>query len=158
MNTIRDKLVKLALEWQKHYGVAPAITTAISEYDAAIRLVGCSEHEYEIQMKDATAVRKGFDFIHEGTKYQIKANRPSGKKGSPVSKVGKASNYEWHQLIWILYDKNYVMQEAWQWDVETYRKLFHEKKHIRPDDMRHGLPINLQHDAHLNQKSSESEK
>jgi len=36
MNDIRDSLVKFALEWQSKFGVAPAITPALSEYEAAI--------------------------------------------------------------------------------------------------------------------------
>lgn len=41
---LRDKLVEVALEWQDSFGVAPQITSAISEYDAAM-LVGMSEAE-----------------------------------------------------------------------------------------------------------------
>ncbi len=33
---LRDQLVNIALKWQNKYGVAPAITSAISEYDAAM--------------------------------------------------------------------------------------------------------------------------
>ena len=41
---LRDKLIQVALEWQAKFGVAPQITTAVSEYDAAM-LVGMSESE-----------------------------------------------------------------------------------------------------------------
>ena len=80
-NSLRDKLVCVALEWQKRYGVAPQITTAISEYDAA----------------------------------------------------RTAQKNEWNCLIWILYDKHYVMQEAWQWDVEPYRQEFDKQNRLSPD-------------------------
>ena len=103
---LRDKLVDIALQWQACFGVAPSITSSISEYDAAM-LVGMSEKEYSDYMKDKTAVAKGTDFIYKNIKYQVKANRPSGKKGSFVTMVPKATNYEWDRLIWILYDKNY---------------------------------------------------
>lgn len=109
--TLRNKLIDIALLWQENFGVAPSITSAISEYDAAM-LIGMPENEYSEYMKDKTAVSKGVDFVFKNTRYQVKANRPSGKKGSPVTMVPKASNYEWDKLIWILYDKNYVMQEA----------------------------------------------
>ncbi len=33
---LRDQLVNIALKWQNKYGVAPAITSAIPEYDAAM--------------------------------------------------------------------------------------------------------------------------
>ena len=111
--TLRNNLVDVALQWQEKYGVAPSITSAVSEYDAAM-LVGMKESEYSEYMKDKTAVSKGADFVFKNIRYQVKGNRPSGKKGSFVTKVPKASNYEWDKLIWILYDKSYVMQEAWE--------------------------------------------
>ena len=48
---LRDKLVEVALEWQSKFGVAPSITSAVSEYDAAM-LVGMSESDYSEYMKD----------------------------------------------------------------------------------------------------------
>jgi hypothetical protein len=135
--TLRNKLVDIALEWQKCYGVAPSITSAISEYDAAL-LVGMTEREYSEYMKDKTAVSKGSDFVFNHQRYQVKANRPSGKPGSKVTKVAKATNYLWDKLIWILYDKNYIMQEAWEWDVNNYELEFDGKSRISPDDYRRG--------------------
>ena len=95
---LRDELVKIALRWQERFGVAPSITNAISEYDAAM-LVGMSESEYSDYMKDKTAVNKGSDFVFMNIRYQVKANRPSGKKGSFVTMVPKATNYEWDRLM-----------------------------------------------------------
>lgn len=137
---LRDKLVETALEWQKRFGVAPQITSVVSEYDSAM-LVGMSEKDYSDYMQDKTAVQKGFDFIFNGIRYQIKANRPSGKKGSKVTWVPKAKNYNWDILIWILYDKEYQIQEAWEWNVEDYIKNFDSKKRLSPDDMRKGNKI-----------------
>ena len=134
---LRNKLVEIALQWQERYGVAPSITSTISEYDAAM-LVGMSENEYSAYMKDKTAVNKGSDFVFNNTRYQIKANRPSGKKGSFVTMVPKAANYEWDRLIWILYDKNYVIQEAWEWGVEEYKDAFDAIKRLSPDHYRKG--------------------
>ena len=134
---LRDKLVEIALRWQERYGVAPSITSTISEYDAAM-LVGMSENEYSAYMKDKTAVNKGSDFVFNNTRYQVKANRPSGKKGSFVTMVPKAANYEWDRLIWILYDKNYVIQEAWEWGVEEYKDAFDAIKRLSPDHYRKG--------------------
>ena len=129
--------MKIALQWQERYGVAPSITSTISEYDAAM-LVGMSENEYSDYMKDKTAVIKGSDFVFKNTRYQVKANRPSGKKGSFVTIVPKAANYEWDRLIWILYDKNYVIQEAWEWEVEEYKDAFDAIKRLSPDHYRKG--------------------
>lgn len=134
---LRDKLVETALEWQKEFCVAPQITAVLSEYDSAM-LVGMSEKDYSDYMQDKTAVQKGFDFIFNGIRYQIKANRPSGKPRSEVSKVPGVSNYTWDKLIWILYDKNYVMQEAWEWDVESYKAAFAKIKRLSPEHYRKG--------------------
>lgn len=76
---LRAQLVSIALEWQRHYGIAPHITPALSEYDAA-KLVGLTDDEYGHYMQDKTAVARGHDFIYQGARYQIKAHRPSGKK------------------------------------------------------------------------------
>ena len=135
--SLRNKLIDTALQWQERFGVAPSITSAISEYDAAL-LVGMTENEYSDYMQDKTAVSKGADFIFNKTRYQVKANRPSGKKGSFVTMVPKATNYEWDKLIWILYDKNYVMQEAWEWCVKDYQAAFDGIKRRYPSQYRKG--------------------
>lgn len=135
--SLRNKLIDTALQWQERFGVAPSITSAISEYDAAL-LVGMTENEYSDYMQDKTAVSKGADFIFNKTRYQVKANRPSGKKGSFVTMVPKATNYEWDKLIWILYDKNYVMQEAWEWCVKDYQAAFDGIKRLSPSLYRKG--------------------
>lgn len=140
--TLRNKLVDIALEWQENFGVAPSITSAISEYDAAM-LIGMLESEYSDYMKDKTAVSKGADFVYNNTRYQVKANRPSGKKGSFVTMVPKASNYEWDKLIWILYDSKYEIQEAWEWSVHDYQNAFDNIKRLSPNDYRKGQCLYL---------------
>ena len=140
--TLRNKLVDLALEWQGNFGVAPSITSAISEYDAAM-LIGMLESEYSDYMKDKTAVSKGADFVYKNTRYPVKANRPSGKKGSFVTMVPKASNYEWDKLIWILYDSKYEIQEAWEWSVHDYQNAFDNIKRLSPNDYRKGQCLYL---------------
>lgn len=144
MSEIRNDLVTLALEWQQMFGVAPAITSAISELDAAM-LVGMSEVQYSNFMQSQTAVKKGLDFIFQGLRYQVKANRPSGKKGSRVTIVPKAKNYEWDILIWILYNKEYEIQEAWAWQVEDYINRFDEVKRLAPNDYRNGDNLLIDH-------------
>lgn len=127
----------VTLEWEARFGVAPAITSAVSEYDAAV-LLECSEDDYCDARKFMTAVTKGHDFKHGGKRYQVKANRPSGKPGSFVTLVAKPSNYEWDFLIWILYDRLYVIQEAWLWTVADYQSQLGTKNRISPADMRKG--------------------
>jgi hypothetical protein len=138
---IREKLIGVTLEWEQKFGVAPAITTALSEYDAA-RIVGCPIEEYCIGRANRTAVSKGHDFEFNGKKYQVKANRPSGKPGSPVTLVSKASNYDWDYLVWILYDQKYNVQEAWLWEVDDYKDKFDRQSRLSPEDMRRGNKLN----------------
>lgn len=138
--SLRVRLVAVALEWQVKFGIAPSITTALSEYDAAL-LVGCLEPDYVLQMQNRTAVTKGSDFFFGGKHYQVKANRPSGKKGSKPSITNKATNYNWDYLIWMLYDEKYVLLEAWLWEVEDYKARFHNQTYVRPNDLREGMPL-----------------
>ena len=143
---IRQTLVETALAWQRAYGVAPAITSAVSEYDAAL-LVGMSETEYSAYMQDKTAVARGHDFVHQGVRYQIKAHRPSGKPGSHITNAGKARNYEWDVLIWIRYDQNYEIEEVWAWERNDYIAAFDQKARISPADMRGGRSLITEFDA-----------
>ncbi len=139
---LRGRPVTTALEWERHFGVAPAITSALSEYDAA-RLIGHDDDSFSLDCVGRTAVTRGSDFTHDGLRYQVKANRPSGKKGSFVTLVSKASNYEWDRLIWILYDRFYQPQEAWEWKVADYRSAFDVKSRLSPTDMRRGRALVL---------------
>jgi hypothetical protein len=135
--TLREQMVQVALRWQQRFGVAPAITSTLSEYDVAL-LVGMNEETYAADCRCRTAVTRGCDFRHDGLGYQVKANRPSGKAGSFVTLVSRANNFEWDRLVWVLYDKSYVLQEAWEWEVTAYRQEFEDKKRLSPGDMRRG--------------------
>lgn len=137
-NLLRQNIIQLALEWQRKYGVAPHIISAISEYDAA-RLVGMTDEDYSSYMQDKTAVSRGHDFIYEGIRCQIKAHRPSGKRGSRITNAGKARNYDWDRLIWIRYNTEYEIQEAWSWDRNNYIEAFDSARRVSPDNMRNGL-------------------
>jgi hypothetical protein len=139
---LRDRLVAIALEWQAAFGVAPAITSVLSEFDASV-LVGCPLGAYCEGSAARTAVSKGHDFVYNGVRYQVKANRPSGKPGSPVTLVAKASNYEWDRLIWILYDRDYRIVEAWEWTADEYRARFHEVNRVAPAHMRGGRRLTV---------------
>ena len=135
MNKLRSRLVDVALEWERAFGNAPSITSAVSEFDAA-DLVGCPLQDYSACMQGVGAVQRGHDFIFNKIKYQVKGNRPSGKPGSKVTLVSKAKNYDWDFLIWVLYDREYRIKEAWQWEKTEYRKAFEGQKYTRPDDIR----------------------
>ncbi|MGB4468857.1 MAG: hypothetical protein WBH99_11905 [Azovibrio sp.] len=86
MKTLRNRLVETVLAREKSFGNASLITSALSELDAAL-LLGCSLEEYTIAMQGMTSVQKGYDFKFNGHRYQVKANRPSGKPGSFVTMV-----------------------------------------------------------------------
>ena len=144
---LRSRLIEIALEWELRFAVAPAITSALSEYDAAV-LLECSEDSYCDCRKLMTAVSRGHDFIFNGKRYQVKANRPSGKRGSSVTLVAKPSNYEWDFLIWILYDRLYVIQEAWLWTATDYQSQLGMKTRISPADMRKGKRLLPRDSAH----------
>jgi hypothetical protein len=137
MNEIRQRLVTIALEWEQTFVNAPAITTAISEYDAAM-LLGLSESEYSQAMQGTTTVQKGYDFKHNGVRYQVKGTRPSGKPGSRITKVPGVNNYDWDQLVWVSYNPQYEIYEAWLWEVESYKANFSEVKRLSPTHMRQG--------------------
>lgn len=137
---LRVTLVGVALEWERRYGVGPAITSAISEYDAA-RLIGHTPESLGLDGMGRTAVTRGFDFRHAGVRYQVKACRPSGKPGSAITKVPKASNYDWDRLIWILYDRYYQLLEAWEWESAAYKTSFQTVERINPAMMRSGRPL-----------------
>lgn len=147
---MRERIVALALEWQKRYGVAPSITPALSECDAAIFLVGMPEDEYSEYMKPRTAVSRGHDFEFNGEKYQIKAHRPSGKPGSAITNAGPVlkkdtatGRYKWNFLIWIRYNKDYQIEEAWMFSEACYGNEFGDRKggNLSPEDMRKGLDV-----------------
>ena len=44
-------------------------------------------------------------------------------------------------LIWIRYNVEYEIEEAWLWDRASYINNFDEKKRISPDDMRQGKKL-----------------
>ena len=137
MEDLREQLVQAALAWERAFGNAPLITTVLSEYDAA-RLMGCTAEAYSRAMQGMTAVQKGHDFIINGSRYQVKGNRPSGKPGSFVTWVPKATNYDWDYLIWVLYDRHYEIQEAWHWEVSAYVAAFDAVKRLSPAHLRLG--------------------
>lgn len=60
-----------------------------------------------------------------------------------TTKVPKASNYDWEILIWVLYDRQYRVLEAWQWDVSDYRTAFDTVGRLSPAMMRAGHPLHL---------------
>lgn len=146
MSDLRDRLVAVTLDWERAFGNAPAITAAISEYDAAM-LVGMPEEAYARSMQGATTVRKGFDFTFEGKRYQIKANRPSGKPGSAITWVPKAANYNWDYLVWVRYDPRFEIEEAWLWDVDAYKAAFDAVPRLSPADLRRGACLTREEQA-----------
>ena len=131
---LRGLLVQVSLEWERRFAVAPRITDSIAEYDAT-KLVGTSLRIGEGRKECDTAVTKGVDFRKGNTSYQVKSNRPSGKLGSRVTLVGKATGFDWNKLVWVLYDREYNIEEAWEFTRNKYRESFESKKRISPSIM-----------------------
>jgi hypothetical protein len=119
---LRKQFVDVALEWEKHFGVAPSITSALSELGAA-RLVGMSEDADCAGGTHRTAVTKDTDFVCGEVRYQVTASRPSGKKGSKVRLVSheteKKRTFGWDRLIWIR-----RIQEVREFTADAYRRKF----------------------------------
>ena len=59
-----------------------------------------------------------------------------------MTSVVRASNYEWGRLLWLLYDRAYVLQEAWEWEVGAYRAALGGRARLAPADMRGGRQLN----------------
>jgi hypothetical protein len=140
MSSLRDRLVTVALEWERAFINAPSITAAISEYDAAV-LLGLSDRDYSEAMKGSTSVQKGYDFKFKGVRYQVKGTRPSGKPGSKITRVPGVTNYHWDRLVWISYNPKFEIQEAWLWAVENYREAFQAVNRLSPEHMRKGMNL-----------------
>ena len=138
---LRRRLVEIALEWERQFGVAPSITSTLSELDAAL-LVGMQEDLYCAGGVLRTAVTKDIDFVFRGLRYQVTANRPSGKPGSHVTLVNRKTEekrpFGWDRLIRILYNQSYVLTEAWELTVDEYRDWFGPLKRLSPSHMRRG--------------------
>ncbi len=136
---MRDQLVKIALQWEERFGFFPGqagITATVSEYDAAMML-GLSETGYINSVKGRSSVSRGHDFVFENKKIQVKANRPSGLPSSNVWNAGKKTKkIGWDILIYILYDKDYVMREAYKFDRNLYERMFSNKESLRLEDMK----------------------
>ncbi len=143
--TIRDDLVQTVLNWEDRFGFFPGqagITAAVSEYDAAMKFFGLNEDEYIASIPDRTAVGRGYDFKSNNKRIQVKANRPSRRPGAAVWNVGKKVKTDgWDILIYILYDEDYKIQEAYRFDRATYESMFTDGQSLRLDDMRHGVPL-----------------
>lgn len=140
--TIRDELVQTVLKWEEKFGFFPGqagITAAVSEYDAAIEILKLSENQYSNSIAGRGPVGRGYDFVFEMKKIQVKANRPGGRPGDTVWNVGpKLKTNGWDRLIYILYDRYYVRQEVYQFDCNTYEEMFSNRTSLRLDDMRRG--------------------
>src|SRR5438552_17474728 len=136
-DTLRTTLVALVPEWEKRYGVAPFITAAVSEHDAA-RLVGHTPETFSLDCVGRTAVTRGTDFV--ATVFGIRS-KLVGLAEDPVRSftwVPKATNYEWDRLVWLLYDREFQLLEAWKWCVADFQSSFDTIKRLSPAHMRTG--------------------
>ena len=82
MSDLREELVSTALEWESAFGVMPAITSAVSEFDAAM-LVGHTPESYSLDMRGSTAVTRGLD---SSTTVCATRSRPTARPASPAAR------------------------------------------------------------------------
>jgi hypothetical protein len=82
---LRTRLVALALEWQVRFGIAPAITCAISEYDAAIP-VGCTDYDYCVGQKLRMAVPPTTTSFSKVPGTRLRQTVPAGKREASLPK------------------------------------------------------------------------
>ena len=52
--------------------------------------------------------------------------------------VSLKRKFEWDKLIWLLYNREYVLQEAWEFTVDEYKSHFTQSTRLSPDHMRLG--------------------
>lgn len=106
-------------------------------------LLGLTEAEYSHAMLGSTSVQRGFDFKFNDIRYQVKGTRPSGKPGSKITRVPKARDLDWDQLIWVCYSPDFEILEAWLWTVQDYAVAFSRVERLSPEHMRQGKRLAL---------------
>jgi hypothetical protein len=142
MLRLRDRLIHSILEWQEKYGNAPHITPTISEYDAA-RLVGMSEEEYAQRERGRTPASRKFNFIYKEKRYRVFGSRQFSEGPGRAVIHKKPTNYEWDYFICILYNRPYVIEEAWLWNVASFEEYFDQNDRMPLNDMRSGQRLSL---------------
>ena len=136
-DTLRTTLVALVPEWEKRYGVAPFITAAVSEYDAA-RLVGHTPETFFAGLRGShgSYSRHGLLLQRSSVSDQsLSAQRKTrfvhylGAKSNELrmGSTGLASVCGEFQLL-----------EAWEWYVADYQSSFDTIKRLSPAHMRTG--------------------
>lgn len=58
--------------------------------------------------------------------------------GSFVTLVPKAKNYDCDFLVWLLYNPQYEVQEAWLWEAAAYKTAVDSVKRLSPFHCRKG--------------------
>lgn len=53
----------------------------------------------------------------------------------------KKKPFGWHRLIWMLYDRSYILQEAWEFTADEYREKFEHLTRLSPTHMRQGRSL-----------------
>lgn len=66
----RRQLVEITLSWERAFGNARSITSALSEHYAAV-LLGCPLADYSTSKRAARAVQRGYDFVYRGLRCQV---------------------------------------------------------------------------------------
>ena len=126
-STFREILVGLARNWQDPIGVTPGVSLAVARYDAAV-LSGLPEPA-------CRGVSSGADFVHQDLRYQVIASREP-----ELARVPRVPRDGWDRLVWLVYDRDYALLEAWSWDAESYRRATAATP-ATPEDLRRGQDL-----------------
>jgi hypothetical protein len=64
---------------------------------------------------------------------------PAEREAGVVSDARRqARNYDWDRLIWLFYDREFRLLEAWEWTVEEYRATLGALARLSQAHMRRG--------------------
>jgi hypothetical protein len=136
VESLRDRLCEVASKWEEKYRARLSIISAIAEFDAA-RIIGLSEEEYVERERGG---RFSSGFIFREMRYRVMGTQRKELGERPGSTVihKKPTNYDWDYLIWIRYNKLFVIEEVWRWNVVAYKEYFHQRDSMTLNDMRLG--------------------
>ena len=136
-HAIRRELIKSSLEWAAAFGLTPAIIGELGEVDAAYLLSKSPKMAKNILLA-RTPRQKGYDLLIDHQRIQVKATRSSGLPGSTITRIQKPRNDMWDLIVWINYNRDFHLQEAWLWTRRAYLKKFSQSHRISPEEFRKG--------------------
>lgn len=137
--TSRPRLVEMAFDWERRFGVAPVPLSWISEYDV-VRLLGLFDDSFAFHCVRFMVVTDG-DVTVGKTRFSVNADRPDVRPAAYLTQVAHSSGYGWDKLYWMLYDKQYELCEAWELPIFDRDQDLDERLRLTPADLRRGTRL-----------------